>query len=94
MDNPSLLTGPLEYSLKLKQGYWDSCLANRKRENSIRITNSMQMLKIIIYNFVILAVLLEEMKRFLDKSMQSNFKLLPSWRRKEISFLYPFNYWV
>ena len=38
----------LENSLKLKQGYWDSCLANRKRENSIRMTNSMQMLIIII----------------------------------------------
>ena len=38
----------MEYSLKLKQGYWDSCLANRKRENSIRMTNSMQMLIIII----------------------------------------------
>ena len=38
----------LEYSLKLKQGYWGSWLANKKRENSIRITTSMQMLKIII----------------------------------------------
>lgn len=38
----------LENSLKLKQGYWGSWLANKKRENSIRITTSMQMLKIII----------------------------------------------
>ena len=41
----------LEYSLKLKQGYWDSWFANKqkkKKENSIRMTISMQMLIIII----------------------------------------------
>ena len=41
----------LEYSLKLKQGYWDSWFANKqkKKENSIRMTISMQMLIIIIF---------------------------------------------
>ena len=48
-DGQSITTDEyLENSLKLKQGYWDSWLANKKRENSIRMTISMQMLKIII----------------------------------------------